>query len=141
MADKFWIYHPDYEPVIVDKEECEKLLGEGWYDSPSKFPSKKEKGLAGSEVAQKEQATQGKPAVTGEAMKDETPLPVRMQEHSRPEQENHVQNANEIVQEDKARFTNHKTETKAPEEDSGKATIHKASDKADSNKSQGRKER
>ncbi len=52
-----WIYHPEQEAKIVDSQAYYKLLEEGWYDTPAKFPSnlkEEEKeivleGLAGEE--------------------------------------------------------------------------------------------
>lgn len=35
-----YIFHPDYEPTIVDDSEYLNLLSNGWYDSPAKFPKK-----------------------------------------------------------------------------------------------------
>lgn len=35
-----WIYHPERDAKIVSSSEYPIFLREGWYDSPSKFPSK-----------------------------------------------------------------------------------------------------
>ena len=34
-----WIYHPQHQARIVGEQEYFKLLEEGWYDTPAKFPS------------------------------------------------------------------------------------------------------
>ncbi len=42
-----YVYHPDHEAKVVDTQTYYKLLEDGWYDSPAKFPSAKtEQGLA-----------------------------------------------------------------------------------------------
>lgn len=40
-----YCFHPDESPRCVDTAEYERLLGDGWYDSPGKFPVK-DAGLA-----------------------------------------------------------------------------------------------
>jgi hypothetical protein len=33
-----FVYHPEHEPRIVNSAEYQKLLANGWYDTPAKFP-------------------------------------------------------------------------------------------------------
>lgn len=33
-----YVYHPDYEPLIVSSDEYPRYLRDGWYDTPAKFP-------------------------------------------------------------------------------------------------------
>ena len=35
-----FVYHPNHAPVIVEAEEYQKYLDNGWYDTPAKFPEK-----------------------------------------------------------------------------------------------------
>jgi hypothetical protein len=37
MSYPKFLYHRDYEPLLVKTEEQEKKLGAGWEDSPAKF--------------------------------------------------------------------------------------------------------
>jgi hypothetical protein len=47
-----WIYHPQHDAKIVGEQEYFKLLEEGWYDSPAKFPTvNTQQGLGTAEVA------------------------------------------------------------------------------------------
>lgn len=44
-----YIFHPDYEPTIVNDSEYLNLLNNGWYDSPAKFPKKPADPVASAE--------------------------------------------------------------------------------------------
>lgn len=35
---KHFVYKPGHEPLIVETEEYESYLENGWYDTPAKFP-------------------------------------------------------------------------------------------------------
>lgn len=37
----YYVYHPDFPPRVVESEEYEKFLQDGWYDSPAKIPAKR----------------------------------------------------------------------------------------------------
>jgi hypothetical protein len=34
-----FVYHPNHAPVIVEAEEYQQYLDNGWYDTPTKFPA------------------------------------------------------------------------------------------------------
>lgn len=38
-----YVYHPEFGRKLVETAEYERLLDEGWYDTPAKFPSADEK--------------------------------------------------------------------------------------------------
>jgi len=42
MGVPTWIYHKDYEPMIVDSDELKKFYKKGWVDSPAKIEQKEE---------------------------------------------------------------------------------------------------
>lgn len=38
-----YVYHPKYEPKLVNTEEYQSYLCHGWYDTPAKFPKEMQK--------------------------------------------------------------------------------------------------
>lgn len=63
-----YIYHPDHVAKVVESSEYYKLLENGWYDSPAKFPSKTQ-GLSAKD--------EEKPEAIGEVKKKGRPKKVQ----------------------------------------------------------------
>jgi hypothetical protein len=43
IMSQHYVYHPKFDAKAVSSEEYQKLLQEGWYDSPDKFPEDEKK--------------------------------------------------------------------------------------------------
>ena len=70
-----YVYHPEHPPKVVCTQEYYKLLEEGWYDSPTKFPSAKPLtgGLAAPEKKEPELNTATEENEVSELQKKDAP--------------------------------------------------------------------